>query len=88
MNDKPRLIDANGLYDECVMDSCDTACFDNIKNAPTIDAVPVVRCENCGYRYPEKCLKKQYFCSLHKVLRKHDDYCSQGYAKMDGKDGE
>ena len=40
MKYKPRLIDANELYAECVLDSCDPACFDNIYIAPTITPTP------------------------------------------------
>lgn len=58
-----RLIDAKqiGLADmEIIM--CDGSykkafemLIDKIANAPTIDAVPVVRCKDCKIRYTDRC---------------------------------
>ena len=58
----PRLIDANALKtvlcaSKCgVIDpaTCECGCMDVmcIDDAPTIDAVPVVRCEECCYWQP------------------------------------
>ena len=39
-----------------------------IKTAPTVDAVPVVRCRECKHRYTENC--PMYF---------HDSYWHEGY---------
>ena len=94
MNDKPRLIDANALKKELdawaspirnrkfyVRD--DAICV--IDASPTIDAVPVVRCKDCGNACAEG---EQYWCNVRGNLHDGAEYCSQGYAKMDGKDGD
>lgn len=47
-----------------------------IRNAPTIDAVPVVRCENCRWWYGET--EKQRPCTKHNTYFEPDDYCSYG----------
>nr|UWG14332.1 MAG: hypothetical protein [Bacteriophage sp.] len=87
-----RLIDADALYnrfwerewyDNADRDEC--ACVD-IDNAPTVDAVPVVRCKNCA-RWDDdpdtygaddgpkgKCMKSfETMCA--------DDFCSYGKPK-------
>jgi hypothetical protein len=85
-----RLIDANALlksYDVAWMVEYDeTGCgvskkaipTKTIDNAPTIDAVPVVRCRECR-DYERDC----GYCDYWEVSRNFDDYCSRG-AKMDG----
>lgn len=50
-----------------------TALKHMIDNAPTIDAVPVVRCKDCKYRH----------CSEYCECRPDDAFCSDG-EKMDG----
>ena len=73
-NDK-RLIDANALIsyiDECSQESRFRVYYGYAKSfiddAPTIDAVPVVRCRECKHRYTENC--PMYF---------HDSYWHEGY---------
>ena len=49
-----------------------------IKTAPTVDAVPVVRCRECNHCDPEN-----YHCDHHMgtaapLRRKPDDFCSYG----------
>ena len=90
-----RLIDANALlrhkrkmsgadfggefWDEAVLAS-------DIKNAPTVDAVPVVRCKDCKYyeihkpKVLENCERNGYIIPM-----KPDDFCSYGERK-DGDD--
>ena len=48
-----------------------------MKNAPTVDAVPVVRCKDCKWwnDYEESCFGK---------LARADDYCAWGERKEDG----
>lgn len=58
-------------------------CFDyvdaeDIDNAPTVDAVPVVRCKDCRKF-------KTYSCRM--VASGYDDFCSYGERK-DGGDAE
>ena len=54
-----------------------------IKMAPTIDAVEVVRCEDCKYskhlkQYPKV---NTWKCTLTDVVYRADDYCSYGERK-------
>lgn len=89
-----RLIDGNefirkltldtskGFYGE-FMDGSEVAYtsreIDNaIENAPTIDAVPVVRCRECKYWLGE------HVCDLdcnHETHTGPDDFCSRGQRK-------
>ena len=61
-----------------------------IDEAPTVDAVPVVRCLDCKYyfqdeiygeicRHPE--LDFEIECYDHWINIKHDDFCSYGKRK-------
>ena len=43
----------------------------DIKNEPTIDAVPVVRCKDCKYYR-----KNRFVCDLTKYASTEDDFCS------------
>lgn len=59
---------------------------DEIDEAPTIDAVPVVRCKDCHYiiEYDEYIRDKDEIAhGLWCLLKNHscepDDYCSRGY---------
>lgn len=60
-----------------------------VTNAPTVDAVEVVRCRDCKHRGTD-------YCIFHingepadeELLRKLDnDFCSYGERKDDGSDG-
>ena len=100
MENEKRLIDANALlrhkrkmsgadfggefWDEAVLAS-------DIKNAPTVDAVEVVRCRDCKYYY-DYGVNRDYCCHRSKcgkqvfdVKFKADDFCSYGERK--GGDG-
>lgn len=48
---------------------------EQIERAPTIDAIPVVRCKDCKYF-----IRADYYTECDKVLRVvfPDDYCSRG----------
>ena len=46
-----------------------------IDNAPTVDAVPVVRCRDCDHLFGTLCA----VCGL--LPRKPDDFCSYGERK-------
>ena len=73
-----RLIDADALgVGRCSKDVLPEAhctgwngLIDLIEKAPTIDAVPVVRCRECKHRYTENC--PMYF---------HDFYWLEGYGE-------
>lgn len=48
-----------------------------IDSAPTVDAVPVVRCRECKYHN-----KQQLgFCEMHLVRMNGNDFCSYGERK-------
>lgn len=55
-----------------------------INNAPTIDAVPVVRCKDCKHSF-ERSERKPFGCYLHGkngiTLHDGDDFCSNGERK-------
>ena len=76
-----RLIDADKLERQEYWGN--ERCFDyvdaeDIDNAPTVDAVEVVRCKNCRKF-------KTYGCRM--VASGYDDFCSYGERK-DGADAE
>lgn len=50
-----------------------------IKNAPTIDAVPVVRCKECRYGHIDHCLGETcWICGLSGRVSVGDEFCSRG----------
>lgn len=59
-------------------------CAEEVKNAPTIEAVPVVRCKDCKYSKKFYITGNRYcdFHGAHEYPVSDDDYCSNG-AKMD-----
>ena len=83
-----RLIDADNL----VPDICDAEIeygtkpvhfsANTIDNAPTVDAVPGVRCRECGHGMP--CVDGYVRCSHpsgKSILMKSSDFCSYGERK-------
>lgn len=84
-----RLIDAEALV-KALLDRSfyPTAVRRAIEKAPTIDAVPVVRCKDCKHRRDDE----DYACGHYCVRRPHnggylcedDDYCSYGERREDG----
>lgn len=87
-----RLIDADALLKKITEDFRgdegwfgDTWDFLNtIKNAPTIDAVPVVRCLDCKYWEPAT-LSSGNCGREFDVPAYKDDYCSYGERESDDK---
>ena len=93
-----RLIDANSLLrhkrkmsgadfggefrDEAVLAS-------DIKNAPTVDAVPVVRCRECKYRGTDDCIFhiKGEPADEELLLKLDNDFCSYGERKDGDRNG-
>ena len=61
------------FWDEAVLAS-------DIKNAPTVDAVPVVRCKDCKWLYSEM---DDYCCRSHRGLARicENSFCSYGERK-------
>lgn len=52
-----------------------------IDKAPTIDAVPVVRCKDCKHCDPETHHCDHHMCTAAPLRRKPDDFCSYGERK-------
>lgn len=81
-----RLIDADALTKEIKMDIEDVGLqerkiFYRINDAPTIDAVEVVRCKDCRHR-------DLFSCHLtDNDFQKDEDYCSWGERKGGESDG-
>ena len=80
-----RLIDADALLkthcnectlypNDCLGDDCDNGAVIHIKESPTVDAVPVIRCKDCKwyYRGGATCM---YWDGANDMLG--DDFCSR-----------
>ena len=90
MADEKRLIDANALIKEANVEG--TYGYVDIKqiaDAPTIDAIPVVRCRECKHWH-----KETLFCdyTLYGEAQEHvnwyaDDFCSYGERKDSEENG-
>ena len=87
-SNKMRLIDANALIsyiDECSQESRFRVYYGYAKSfiddAPTIDAVPVVRCRECKHCDPENHHCDHHMGTAAPLRRKPDDFCSYGERK-------
>ena len=95
-SNEKRLIDANALIsymDECSKESRFRVYYGYAKsfidNAPTIDAVPVVRCRECKYwkhsgsKAGNSFSDMEYIggCEFTKYYRRESDFCSYGERK-------
>lgn len=74
-----RLIDIDALPDDCAW--CRDALVEAINDAPTaptVDAVEVIRCENCAKRDDDEWedIEKVYWCDIMDGCVDADDYCS------------
>ena len=98
MKTKKRLIDANGLseqmaanFEQCVLDGVDSAecqiALDTISEAPTVDAVEVVRCKDCCHYRKATDWDGESYYACHKraavliMQMNKDDFCSYGERK-------
>lgn len=92
-----KLIDADALLKQIAEDSRrnegwygDTWGFINtIKDAPTIDAVPVVRCKDCRHWRDDNPRVNGYHCCyrMHNIFpMKESDFCSRGERRTDETD--
>lgn len=57
--------------------------WQDIEKAPTIDAVPVVRCRECKYLIAPKLCSNPMACGWDALEPNDDDFCSRG-EKMNG----
>ena len=89
-----RLIDADALHRKVKMETNPygkpTIDYDSgvkvlewIDKAPTIDAVPVVRCLECKHCDPENNHCDHHMGTAAPLRRKPDDFCSYGERKED-----
>ena len=96
MANEKRLIDANALIsyiDECSQESRFRVYYGYAKSfiddAPTIDAVPVVRCRECVHWKPTESKAGNSFsdmeyiggCEFTNYCRRESDFCSYGELK-------
>ena len=84
-----RLIDADALIEEYAYASNDwdrarqkfaliVVDVNDIKNAPTIDAVSVVRCKECKRRDENCGMGERRWCRRLNITTTPDDFCSYG----------
>ena len=77
-----RLIDADELMDEANSDGAyGYVDAKQISEAPTVDAVPVVRCRECKHCDPENHHCDHHMGTAAPLRRKPDDFCSYGEPK-------
>ena len=79
---KKRLIDANELIKEANADGAyGYVDAKQIADAPTVDAVEVVRCQQCKHCDPENNHCDHPMGTVAPLKRKPDDFCSYGERK-------
>ena len=80
----------NRNYSDEPCDPSDCVFCNAIKDSPTIDAVPVVRCRECSFWKKQEWsgasklgdpLQQGGGCSLHKFGALENDFCSRGKRK-------
>ena len=74
MANEKRLIDANALLDKLIKTSRYFDVKFDIEEAPTVDAVEVVRCKDCRWRNTKGCP----YMNFNATARDDEDYCSDG----------
>ena len=77
-----RLIDADALENGFGISDADIIAKEIIRDAPTVDAVPVVRCLECKYRFGNNGHSKNG-CPIidANIWMDDDDFCSYGERK-------
>lgn len=91
MNERLRTLEAeNGPYDHYACGYEDA--IDEIEDAPTVEAVPVVRCKDCRKRRSRECPMCDYeqlwdddegWIDAYRDRTEDEGFCHKG-AKMDG----
>ena len=79
MAKEKRLIDAHqfrGKHEVAEVNGklCSVICYADIVNAPTVDAVEVVRCKDCHWRNRNYCMHPTDGMNV----TQDDDFCSYG----------
>lgn len=77
----PRLIDAEELELQFDVSDEDIIAKEIIRNAPTVDAVPVVRCRECKFYFQDS--TNPCVLSIGLTMVDEDDFCSYGERKVD-----
>lgn len=80
-----RLIDADALEDQFGISDEDLLALDEIRHAPTVDAVVVTRCKDCKYAYTNSfsASSGEALCTLSGQPMQQDDFCSYGERRED-----
>ena len=81
-----RLIDADNLNARLSRNATPYFTEPDIENAPTVDAVPVVRCENCHYATWAAWADKYSCGQVQGLLVFGDHFCAFGRRKEEGKE--
>lgn len=81
-----RLIDADNLNARLSRNATPYFTVPDIENAPTVDAVPVVRCENCHYATWAAWADKYSCGQVQGLLVFGDHFCAFGRRKEEGKE--
>ena len=84
-----RLIDADALKEYATggVTSVVLLTLAEIDNAPTVDAVPVVRCKDCKYNSEHKAIGEDgLWCDYWAIDPDENDFCSYGERREDGED--
>ena len=79
-----RLIDADFACKGCIRYGTSLPCEECVvKDAPTVDAVPVVRCRECKHRGTDDCIFhiKGEPADEELLLKLDNDFCSYGERK-------
>ena len=78
---KKRLIDYYYLAEKIECPGEPLVYWHDIEAAPTVDAVPVVRCRECKHCDPENYHCDHPMSTAAPLSRKPDDFCSYGERK-------
>lgn len=82
MANEKRLIDANALIEEAYAEGAyGYVDAKQIADAPTVDAVEVVRCRQCKHCDPENHHCDHHMGTVAPLRREPDDFCSYGERK-------
>ena len=59
---------------------------DDVRNLPTIEVEPIVRCKDCKKHSDENELH-EVFCQVYEAVKPEDGYCDWGERKDEAEDG-
>ena len=86
MANEKRLIDANALRKVFINEECNCEMFPwAVDNAPTVDAVEVVRCKGCKKGHPELAPNGGVWCAKWNHVFSEDGFCSLGEKEINRK---